>query len=423
MLRWSLQIWRMFVTISRAKRNFMLELKYLKFSDFKKVCDSYNDESSDSHDLYQVVLGKYCADFIEHFRPRVLSGEFQIPDFLHHETNPGMEFAEMLEGKTPKYSRHYDVERDLAHAVLFTHSYYFNRKIERSSPLSYEQVYEALVTFTHTMSIAHVTKEMQELGCVFGDAIEAQCHECGERLRLQTQDRENPSNTYQFRLVTYDANAPRGGPYFVPAKPCECHGLKHWTDKVTFPSGKVYASDWFRILNFTKIIDNEEDKYKLSLNSRLGCFKISRLYAKLFNFAKFQVGNTCPAIFASDKQIVFGHEVEDDNGRTITKNNLSLKEKGYICTDLWAACFIDHDVLVDLLIQGNPELSRDEIESAVVKWAKKSGDHIVELEIEPGEYVMRYDGTSEEFGENFERSSEFHGIDVMGLIEKVSNNE
>lgn len=394
----------------------MIELKHLKFNDFKQVCESYEQDDSDSRDLYQTMLDKYCADFIEYFRPSILSGRFTVPDFMHHQTNPGFELSEILKGKSPKYGAYYGIERELAHSAFFNHTYYFNRKHDRSVVLTYEQVYEALIKFTHTLSIAHVSSDMLELRFIFGDSIEAQCFECGDRLRLMVQNRENPSHEYQFSLVCFDETA-----RFVPAKTCKCHELKHWTDKITFPTGRVYAADWFRVLNFTKIIGKEDDKYRISLNSRLGCFKISRLYAKMFNFAKFQVGNSSPTIFANSTQIVFGSCKEDPPPKSSDES--LLNEKGYICTDLWAACFIDHEVLVNLLAENNPSLSKAEVESAVLSWAKHSGEHIVEFNVEPGEYVMQYDGTSEDFHKNFERNAEFPNIEVMGILEKVKTNE
>lgn len=401
----------------------MIELKNLKLSDFQKVCDSYEVDDANSRDLYQTILEKYCLDFVEYFRAKILSGEIFVPDFLHHVTNPGLELSEILKGNKPKYQQYYEIERSLAHSMLFNHSYYFNRKIERAVTLSVESVYDFLVKATQTLSIAHLPEEVKELKYIFGESLDSACFECGARLKLQVSDWDNLDKGYQFSLVEYDANAPRGGPYYVPTSACKCHGLKHWTDRISFPSGTVYAADWFRVLNFTKIIDKEEEKYNISLNSRLGCFKISRLLAKKFNFAKFQVGNTCPTVFASTNRIVFGRDLEDDESSKTKSCKDIYKEKGYICTDLWAACFIDHVVLASLLQEGNQHLTAEEIEVEIQKWLKSSGEHIVKLVMEPGDYVMQYDGTSEEFHKNFDRNSEFEGIRVMGLIEKVNSNE
>ena len=92
-----------------------------------------------------------------------------------------------------------------------------------------------------------------------------------------------------------------------------------------------------------------EDKYKISINSLLGCIKETEMYSE-HNVGFFFIGNSMPAIMQKDGEIIFTHgydeEDEDENGFNPKYSDYKLK--GYVCADLWWYTLLDYDLFVSI---------------------------------------------------------------------------
>lgn len=108
-----------------------------------------------------------------------------------------------------------------------------------------------------------------------------------------------------------------------------------------------------------------EDKYKISINSLLGCIKETEMYAE-HNVGFFFIANSMPAIMQKDGEIIFTHgydeEDEDENG--FNPKYSDYKFKGYVCADLWWYTLLDYDLFVSLCKEKSVDFN--EIDHVVV---------------------------------------------------------
>ena len=92
-----------------------------------------------------------------------------------------------------------------------------------------------------------------------------------------------------------------------------------------------------------------------------------------------------------------------------------LKEKGYVCTDLWAACLIDKKTLTDILIKADPNCDAPAV---LDDWLKEA--HVVKLKVDPGVYEVCFEGYSHMFDNKHQKTQNaLKDISVQGYIHKV----
>lgn len=155
-------------------------------------------------------------------------------------------------------------------------------------------------------------------------------------------------------------------------------------------SGNLLVADWFRIDEFTKAVKGEKF---LSLASRKSRDEKVRYLAETFGIISVGVDNTCPSVFLSDNQVLVGsfNDEDDDVPEAYT-------HVGKVCTDRWAATFVEYETLVELVARTSPD-SAKEIVDAYIEEHKGGVYGLHQFKVEPGTYYLYHFGEHEEFAE------------------------
>lgn len=169
---------------------------------------------------------------------------------------------------------------------------------------------------------------------------------------------------------------------------------------VSFKTGNLLIADWFRIEEFTNVVDESKDPD--SIGSEAGREQQTQQYAKEFNFISVSVGNTCPTIFENQGKLVFGYINEEfgqyNPSRKKTKD--SFTEVGSVCTDYWAATIIEEENLIDIIAT---KIGQDNAKSLVKEYLTKND--VKRIRVEPGQYHIYFHGNSHGFHESFATDS------------------
>ena len=198
---------------------------------------------------------------------------------------------------------------------------------------------------------------------------------------------------------------------FAGHKPCNLpKGLDEYTYKLNIPSGKLLFANDLREL-FPEFSRFEADKYiteksgyQNGINSELGVMYTQEFWNN-HGMIYVQVGNTSPHVFqdsiTKNIQVKFesiytpqeGDEVievdedSDDDPDYIKNYTATEKDLGYICTDLWAVCAIDHDLMKALCKKHKISF-------------KSLSDSCIKVNVEPGEYNVRSFNASHDSSKN-----------------------
>ena len=186
---------------------------------------------------------------------------------------------------------------------------------------------------------------------------------------------------------------------FAGHKPCKLtKGIDEYTYKLNIPSGKLLFANDLREL-FPEFDSFEADKYiteksgyNNSINSELGVMYNQEFWNN-HGMIYVQVGNTSPHVFqdsiTKNIEVKFESiytpqkvdeyvEVDEDSDEDpdYTKNYTDTeKDLGYICTDLWAVCAIDYDLMKSLCTKHN------------INFTSLSGK-CIQVDLDPGEYIV-----------------------------------
>lgn len=199
---------------------------------------------------------------------------------------------------------------------------------------------------------------------------------------------------------------------FVGHQPCKLtKGIDEYTYKLNIPSGKLLFANDLREL-FPELSRFEADKYiteksgySNSINSELGVMYTQEFWNN-HGMIYVQVGNTSPHVFQDSitknievkfESIYTPREGEDDldvddsddeEDPDYVKNYTDTeKDLGYVCTDLWAVCAIDHDLMKDLCTKHNIDF-------------KELSDSCITVNVDPGEYNVRSFNASHDSSKN-----------------------
>lgn len=107
------------------------------------------------------------------------------------------------------------------------------------------------------------------------------------------------------------------------------------------PSGKlVFLNDPRQFLKIER-----DNRYKVSINSTLGCLQETESYAAQ-NVGYFFIGNCMPYIFQKGNEILFSsfNEESDED----IEQFKDYDELGSVCTDLWWYSILDYQLFLDL---------------------------------------------------------------------------
>jgi hypothetical protein len=122
-----------------------------------------------------------------------------------------------------------------------------------------------------------------------------------------------------------------GEKYYCSSEPCKYpDGYPVCKYELKVPSGSIIFGNDFR-----NLVDPKREGLDLHGDGRPGDHQYSKFYEKL-GLIEVPTGNTCPGIFRYRDGFVIA-------------NSEQLKRKlGFICTDLWAFCAMDHDHFLSL---------------------------------------------------------------------------
>lgn len=188
---------------------------------------------------------------------------------------------------------------------------------------------------------------------------------------------------------------------------------------LNFTSGELLISDWFRLDEFTSVVD-EQNKFNLS--SSKGRSDSTKRYADLFNFAFIHLGNNSPSVFQSNDSLV----VDMTDGAASSKkrykmNDLPCEEVGSICTDLWGAAIIDKQQLLYIL---ETKLGNDATKALDDYIASND---VLQVKVSPGEYTLRFGGKYWTFNTKSKLEKEPHmksnGIEQFFTLTKTTSNQ
>lgn len=168
---------------------------------------------------------------------------------------------------------------------------------------------------------------------------------------------------------------------------------------VDFPSGVIFAKDWFRDDKevLSKATDIKESQvYKQLIAKGFDTYGIVYSNSVVNNYAEVQasaeknivsifVGNSSPDIFKSEdnKIVSLDWDDEDKSHRNYIKQQ-GLKNKGMVCTDLWRATLVDEAVLDKLFAE---QYTPEEIAEIKKEWQNTT---FTKINVKPGKYKVKY---------------------------------
>jgi hypothetical protein len=170
--------------------------------------------------------------------------------------------------------------------------------------------------------------------------------------------------------------------------PCKLpHGIADYSYPLSIPSGKLLFANDLRELfpdSDPDVYINEKSGYYNGINSELGVM-YNQEYWNNLGMVYVQVGNTSPHVFQDKKTqtIQVKPEYRYLKNRSINEESDEVAnytetehDLGYVCTDLWAVCAIDHDLMKTLCNQHS--LDFEEI-----------FDSCIMVDVEPGVYNVK----------------------------------
>ncbi|KVP98132.1 hypothetical protein WJ96_06050 [Burkholderia ubonensis] len=181
----------------------------------------------------------------------------------------------------------------------------------------------------------------------------------------------------------------KGG--FVPIEPLAPPTIQETV--LELKTGNLLVSDWFRIKEFTAVTREKH----ISLESRKGIEESARYLATQFGVVSVFVSNTSPDVYQAGNQLVVGNYYEEDGGEVPAR----LTKVGSVCTDLWAATFVEYETLVELVARSQPETAKQTVDAYLEEHQCDSSDAygLHRISVEPGTYYLYHFGDFEDFPE------------------------
>lgn len=168
---------------------------------------------------------------------------------------------------------------------------------------------------------------------------------------------------------------------------------------VDFPSGVIFAKDWFRddLQVLSKATEIKDSKiYEQLIAKGIDTYGIAYSSSAVNNYAEVQacaekniasifVSNTSPDIFTSkDNKIVALDWDEEEKSHHDYLKNQGLKKAGMVCTDLWRATLVDEAVLDKLFAE---YYTSEEISELKQEWQDTT---FIKIKVKPGKYKVKY---------------------------------
>jgi len=174
--------------------------------------------------------------------------------------------------------------------------------------------------------------------------------------------------------------------------------------EVEFKSGDLLIADWFRIPEVTAA---RKGISAFDINSEAGIEQATEWLLREKGILSVSVGNTSPRVIPQDGALVFGWIDEDAE--------LSVKDIGSVCTDLWWVTVVERERLIEIVAESR---GREEAEQVVAEYLRKHEDDIVRAQVEPGVHHLYFSGDYHGFRDAF-RSPDLeiaHGIQPFFVL-------
>lgn len=201
------------------------------------------------------------------------------------------------------------------------------------------------------------------------------------------------NNGVYSNIVESDSRMAKFSGYHVCQYP---KGLEEYDNKVDIPSGKVMFANDLRCLfpdsdNLSDAYITKKSGYYNSINSDVGVMYNKEFWNNL-GMVYVQVGNTSPNVFKDketgiisvkfkniyiDDEDLSQYEQDEEEDEGYVKNYSDTEQDmGRICTDLWAVCAVDYDLMKSLCLKHNIDF-------------EKLSEDCIEVAVEPGKYNVR----------------------------------
>lgn len=225
------------------------------------------------------------------------------------------------------------------------------------------------------------------------------CQDCDQYLVIGLKN-------WQPELLVYDEQNGK-----IPPK--ECVHKSNQSLTIEFKTPELLIADWFRIKEFTDIVEYNKD-YKLpSLCSFAGRVNSAKYFIEEQGFVHIQLTNCYPTVITNGKDILFGdnQELESDDDEELLDNLESDDEDipngytgiGSVCCDLWAVTIIEKQKLIDILsVVMNLELAHHVVNTYI------EDENILQYNIEPGKYQVEFNGDFKDFHEKSGSTLDFN---------------
>lgn len=342
---------------------------YFSFEQYQSLVNIYNKTKNDDKSVYQELeqktFGKALIGFLEHLNSQnklapVNRGEGHITNFQNS-------YNKLLNKEQLEKYDEVMITRMLSKVIFF--SIYF-RDNEVCNEEAMQERYNKLNT-----SMTSGSFESHYIGD--GNCY---CFECGEDFKLHIDNWQMKFTGFELVNNRYQSVEPQS---------CIAKGIVE--QKITFEKGNLLIADWFRIDEFTQAVEGADE---FDVNSAKGRLDSTEYYAKHFNFINVSVGNTCPTIFKDQNNLIFGRQDYDAE-----ESQHPYKEKGSVCTDLWAVTIIEKHQLIkiiaDHLAKNGATDATKQAKELVSDYLKE--EDVTKFKVEPGTYTLRFNGSYEQF--------------------------
>lgn len=362
--------------------------KHFSLEDYKTLVDSTIKDDKKREEELEMIKTHFNTPLKNYLIELRDAGKLsKVANSEGHRTNFSHLWNLFLEDKEHQYG--WNVF-DFLDKHMFLHMYDQKMNIEKKKVELNEETYlKGYENFSNDLNQGSFSNyDLPEDSCV--------CHECSQRLLLSFDN-------WQGKFEVFAKKLDGDTDYKNRTKPENCLPNEIVEVKVNFPSGKLIVADWVRIPEFTEIVEGEDRwSEERSLNHTKGRIKTAQRYAELFNFVSVPLGNCSPDVYLQNGNLIIGKPNYDEDTGDYVEVGSDYKKVASVCTDLWATTIIDIAQLVEIL----REKHGDKSEKLVDEYMKNNDTYYQTVNVEPGEYLLRFHGNYGSFNDLIQKEEE-----------------
>lgn len=173
--------------------------------------------------------------------------------------------------------------------------------------------------------------------------------------------------------------------------------------QIEFKTGHLIVADWFKIDEFTQLVDKDNN---FSVNSEKGRIEQAQYYLEKFNFIHTSAWNSSD-LYQKDNTFIFVSFDEDFEAPK------GYKDMGHVDKELRALSIIEKEHLISLV--GSEE--------KVNQYLKEYSGDIIELNVEPGIYNFTLSSAPELIKKEMPKLNTWQSTEHQDDIEKLLKNK